>query len=88
MTMLESKKRGKTCSSGIGEDRIKQHEQAQALLAKSKLKNPCKFGTGAVENIDGQFNNGPREIGMRQKKRDINMIDYDRATRWRYRRGK
>ena len=63
-------------------------EQSKHLLDKQKQKNPCKFGTGAVQNIDSMFNNGPRQLGERQKKRDINMIDYDRATRWRYRRGK
>jgi len=63
--MLEQKQRGKTCSSGIGEDRIKQMEQSKALLEKQKQKNPCKFGTGAVENIDGMFASGPRDIGSR-----------------------
>ena len=52
ITMLEQKKRGKQCSSGIGEERIKQMEQTKSLLEKQKQKNPCRFGTGAVSNID------------------------------------
>ena len=51
------------------------------MLAKAKEKGggTGKYGTGAIQSVDSMFVSGPREIGRKGKKRDINMLDYDRA---------
>ena len=51
------------------------------MLAKAKEKGggTGKFGTGAIQSVDSMFVAGPKENGRKAKKRDINMIDYDRA---------
>lgn len=90
--MIEQKVRGKTCSSGLGSERIKQMEAAQAILEKTKQRHTTRngygtkfgYGTGAIGAVDSMFVEGPKEFGENQgkrgkKKREINMIDYDRA---------
>jgi hypothetical protein len=59
--MIENKVRGKSCSSGIGEERIKQMEAAKALLEKAKEKGngglsvlgagKAKYGKGGVNGF-------------------------------------
>lgn len=90
--MIEQKVRGRTCSSGLGSERIKQLEAAEAMLEKTKMRHTAKngygtkfgYGTGAIGAVDSMFVEGPREFGenvgqRKKKKREINMIDYDRA---------
>ena len=66
-------------------------EAAQAILEKTKQRHTTKngygtkfgYGTGAIGAVDSMFVEGPKEFGENQgrgkKKREINMIDYDRA---------
>ena len=90
--MIEQKVRGRTCSSGLGSERIKQLEAAQSMLEKTKMRHTAKngygtkfgYGTGAIGAVDSMFVEGPKEFGenvgqRKKKKREINMIDYDRA---------
>ena len=46
------------------------------MLAKAKEKGggTGKFGTGAIQSVDSMFVAGPKEIGRKAKKRDINMM--------------
>ena len=68
-------------------------EAAQQLLEKTKLRHTNKtgygtkfgYGTGAIGAVDSMFVEGPKQFGENagkrgKKKRDINMIDYDRAA--------
>jgi hypothetical protein len=70
-------------------------EAAQKLLSITKEKHTAKngygtkygYGTGAIGAVDSMFVEGPGSIGeengRKKKKRDINMIDYDYAIRFR-----
>lgn len=53
--MIENKARGKTCTSGIGDERKKQMQQAKRMLEASKDKKDVQHGTGAIGAIDSMF---------------------------------
>ena len=82
----DKKKRGKSCTSGLGEERIKQHE---ANLRSMEAINGRKTaeGTGAIDKINDTYEGQVhKDFGQKAKKRDINMIDYDAISKpWKSR---
>ena len=73
--MIEQNVRKKTCSSGIGEERMKAMENAHGILEQTKKSHKADiakqfgkrygagYGTGAIGAVDSMFLEGPAAPG-------------------------